>query len=92
MSALAKKQKDKAEEYLSEGEKLLNKKGGWFGGGSKERNMEDATELFLQAANAFKVGGFSQEAGDTYCRVGEIQRDKLGNANEAAKCYSQAGT
>jgi alpha-soluble NSF attachment protein len=90
MSAMAKKQKQKAEDYMSEADKLLNKKS-WFSSG-RERNTEDAAELFMQAANAYKVGGFNQEAGDTYMKAGDLHRDKLSNNNEAAKCFSQAGT
>lgn len=90
MSAVAQKQKQKALDFLAEADKLLTKKT-WFSTG-KERNTEDAAELTMQAANAYKVGGFNQEAGDTYMRAGELHRDKLSNNNEAAKCFSQAGT
>lgn len=86
---MAKKQKQKAEDYISEAEKLLAKKS-WFSS-SKERNQEEAAELFMQAANAYKVGGLNQEAGDTYVKTGEIYRDKVGNVSEASKCFSQAG-
>lgn len=90
MSAMAQAQKKKAEEYLAEAEKALAKKS-WFST-SKERNQEDAAELFLQAANAYKVGGLAQEAGSMYVKVGELYRDHLKNTNEAAKAFSQAGT
>lgn len=89
MSAMAKAQKAKAEEYLAEAQKTLSKRS-WFGSG-KERNQEDAAELILQAANAYKVGGLQQEAGDAYSRAGGIYRDELKNPNEAAKCFSNAG-
>lgn len=89
MSLVAKKQKEKAEEFVAQAEKVLSKKS-WFSS-SKERNQEDAAELYMQAANAYKVGGMNQEAGDMYVKVGEIQRDNLGNAGEAAKCFGQAG-
>lgn len=89
MSAMAKKQKQKAEDFLAEADKLLNKKS-WFSSG-RERNAEEAAELYMQAANAYKVGGLNQEAGDTYVKAGEMHRDKLANNNEAAKCFSQAG-
>jgi alpha-soluble NSF attachment protein len=89
MSAMASAQKKKAIAYLEEAEALLAKKG-WFSG-SKERNQEDAAELYMQAANAYKVGGLNQEAGDTYVKAGKLYRDSVGNPNEAAKCYSQAG-
>ena len=86
---MAQKQKAKAEELLAEAAKTLSKKS-WFGS-SKERNAEDAVELYLQAANAYKVGGMSQEAGDTYSKAGEMHRDILKNEGEAAKAFSQAG-
>ena len=86
---MAKKQKQKAEEYLAEADKLLNKKS-WFSSG-RERNTEESAELLMQAANAYKVGGFSQEAGNTYVKAGELYRDKLASNNEAAKCFTQAG-
>ncbi|GKY94747.1 hypothetical protein MPSEU_000440100 [Mayamaea pseudoterrestris] len=89
MSAMAQKQKVKAEELLAEAAKTLVKKS-WFGS-NKERNAEDAVELYMQAANAYKVGGMSQEAGETYCKAGELHRDVLKNEGEAAKAYSQAG-
>jgi hypothetical protein len=89
MSAVAQKQKQKAVDFLAEADKLLNKKS-WFSSG-KERNAEEAAELMMQAANAYKVGGFNQEAGATYVKAGELHRDKLSNNNEAAKCFSQAG-
>ena len=90
MSALAKAQKAKALDFVSQAEATLAKKS-WFSS-SKERNQEDAAELYMQAANAYKVGGFNHEAGDIYKTAGAIYRDKLNNPNEAAKCYSQAGT
>lgn len=90
MSALAKTQKAKALDFVSQAEATQAKKS-WFSS-SKERNQEDAAELYMQAANAYKVGGFNHEAGETYKTAGALYRDKLSNPNEAAKCYSQAGT
>ena len=89
MSAMAKAQKAKALEYTAQAEKCLSKKS-WFSS-SRERNHEDAAELLMQAANAYKVGGLMNEAGVTYSRVGEIYRDTLSNPNEAAKAFSNAG-
>ena len=89
MSAMAKAQKKKAQEYESAAEKLLAKKS-WFSS-SRERNQEEAAETLLQAANAYKVGGLNQEAGGVYMRVGEIYQSQLSNNNEAAKAYTQAG-
>ncbi len=89
MSLMAQKQKDKAQEYLSQAESTLSKKA-WFASG-RERNQEDAAELYMQAANAFKVGGLNHEAGTTYVKAGELYRDMLKNVNEASKCFQQAG-
>ena len=87
MSALAKTQQKKAKEYEATADKLLAKKS-WFGG--KEKNQEDAAEALMQAANAYKVGGLTHEAGTTYNRVGDLYRG-IGQNAEAAKAYSQAG-
>ena len=89
MSALAKTQKAKALDFVAQAEATLNKKS-WFSS-SKERQTEDACELYMQAANAYKVGGLSHEAGDIYLKAGQLYRDKLSSGSEAAKCYSQAG-
>jgi alpha-soluble NSF attachment protein len=89
MSAMAQAQKKKAVAYEAEAEAMLAKKG-WFSS-SRERNQEDGAELYMQAANAYKVGGLNQEAGETYVKAGKLYRDSVGNPNEAAKCFSQAG-
>jgi alpha-soluble NSF attachment protein len=88
MSALAKTQKIKADDLTAQAEAALAKRS-WFS--SKERNQEEAAELYLQAANAYKVGGCFQEAGTAYVKAGELYRDSLQNQGEAAKCFSQAG-
>lgn len=85
---MAKAQKGKAEAFISEAEGLLSKKS-WFSS-SKERNQEDAAEIYEKAANAYKVGTFNQEAGDAYRKAAEIH-DKLSNFNEASKCLNNAG-
>jgi alpha-soluble NSF attachment protein len=89
MSTLAKAQKAKGDGFMLEAKKTLNKSA-WFSS-SKERKFEDAAELYEQAANAFKVGGFHQEAGDAYTEAAKLYRDSLGNMNDASKCLSKAG-
>lgn len=88
MSAIALSQKRKAEEFLSQADKVLSKSG-WFT--NKDRKNEDAVELLEKAANAYKVGGFHHEAGDVYTRAASIHRDELKNYNEASKCLTNAG-
>lgn len=90
MSAMKKAQKAKAEAFITEAEGLLSKKS-WFSS-SKERNAEDAAETFEKAANAFKVGGLNQEAGDTYVKAAELYRDRLSDYNHASKAFNNAGT
>ena len=86
---MAAAQKKKAVAYVDEAEKTLTKKS-WFSS-NKERNQEDAAELYMQAANAYKVGGLNQEAGDSYVTAGKLYAESLASPNEASKCYSQAG-
>ena len=86
---MSKAQKAKAEAYVKEAEGLLSKKG-WFSS-SKERNAEDAAESFEKAANAYKIGGLNQEAGDSYVKAAELYRDKLSDFNNASKSLNNAG-
>lgn len=69
---------------------MLAKKS-WFSS-SKERNAEEAAETFEKAANAYKVGGLNQEAGDAYVKAAELYRDKLSDFNNASKVFNSAGT
>ena len=89
MSAMAKAQKGKGDAFVQEAEALLNKKS-WFSS-SKSRNVEDAAEIYEKAANAYKVGGLNQEAGDAYSKAAELYRDKLSDFNSASKALNNAG-
>ena len=88
MSAMAQKQKAKGDAFMADAEKKLTKSS-WFT--SKEKKYEEAAELMEQAANAYKVGGLNQEAGEAYRRAAEIHRDQLTNLNEASKDMANAG-
>mmetsp|Transcript_10536 Transcript_10536/g.24969 ORF Transcript_10536/g.24969 Transcript_10536/m.24969 type:complete len:314 (-) Transcript_10536:485-1426(-) len=90
MSAMAKAQKAKAAVFVKEAEALLSKKS-WFSS-SKERNAEEAAESFEKAANAYKVGGLNQEAGDTYTKAAELYRDVLSDFTHASKAFNNAGS
>lgn len=87
---MAKVQKGKAEAFIAEAEGLLSRRS-WFSS-SKERNAEDAAEVFEKAANAYKVGGLNQDAGDIYAKVAELYRDRLSDFNNASKAFNNAGT
>lgn len=90
MSALASAQRKKAIEFQTQATAALQKKS-WFASG-RERNQEEAAELYQQAANAYKVGGFGHEAGLAYTEAAKLYRDALKNPVEASKCFSSAGT
>lgn len=79
----------KGQAFITEAEALLSKKS-WFSS-SKERNTEEAAETFEKAANAFKVGGLNQEAGNAYARAAELYRDRLSDFNHASKAFNSAG-
>lgn len=89
MSLMANNQKKKALEFISNAQKALSKKA-WFASG-RERNAEDAAELMMQAANAYKVGGWHHDAGTAYMKAAKIYQITLSMSNEASKCFSQAG-
>jgi alpha-soluble NSF attachment protein len=86
---MAKAQKGKGDEFVKQAKSMLAKKS-WFS--SKERSQEEAAETYEQAANAYKVGGLNQEAGDSYITAAEIYRDKLSDFSSASKCLNSAGT
>jgi len=87
---ITKQQKLKAETFLNEAESTLGKRT-WFAS-STERKYEDAAECYDKAANAFKIGGFHQEAGDAYTKSAEIYNTNLKNVSEACKALSNAGS
>ena len=89
MSAVAKQQKVKGISFLAEADKTLAKRT-WLAG-SSEQKYEDAAELYQKAANAFKVGGYTNEAGDAYSKASKLYQDKLKNGMEASKCLTESG-
>mmetsp|Transcript_6366 Transcript_6366/g.9661 ORF Transcript_6366/g.9661 Transcript_6366/m.9661 type:complete len:313 (+) Transcript_6366:131-1069(+) len=89
MSAISRQQRVKGEAYLSEAEQRLGKKT-WLSS-SSEQKYEDGAELYQKAANAFKVGGFFQEAGEAYSKAANIYQNKLKNGMEASKNLTESG-
>lgn len=89
MSALSQAQRSKGDTFLQEAESTLSKST-WLAS-STERKYEDAAESFTRAANAYKVGGWNDEAGAAYKRAAELYKDKLNSLGEASKCLSDAG-
>ena len=89
MSAISKAQRTKGDTFRKEAEATLSKST-WFAS-STERKFEDAAESLTRAANAYKVGGWNDEAGSAYKRAAELYKDKLNSLGEASKCLSDAG-
>uniref|UniRef100_A0A6U5JA08 Alpha-soluble NSF attachment protein n=1 Tax=Corethron hystrix TaxID=216773 RepID=A0A6U5JA08_9STRA len=63
----------KAEEYISQAEKSLNK----FSFFSSTAKYEDAAELYAKAANTFKVAQMWSEAGKAYMTAADLYLTKL---------------
>ncbi|PVD26723.1 hypothetical protein C0Q70_14401 [Pomacea canaliculata] len=59
-----------------------------FGGGSSKQ--EEAAELYVRAANAFKMAKKWSMAGEAFCRAAELQL-ALGSKHEGATHYVDAG-
>jgi alpha-soluble NSF attachment protein len=81
----------KARQKLAEAEKKGKKSGGLFsflggGGGSNE-----ATDLYVQAANLFKVAKNWSAAGDAFVRAAEIHGSQGDAKHDCASNYSDAG-
>ncbi|KAL3873304.1 hypothetical protein ACJMK2_036440 [Sinanodonta woodiana] len=84
-------QEQKGNEYMAEAEKKLKSSQGFFnslfGGSSK---IEDAAELFVRAANAYKMAKKWPAAGDAFCRAATLQL-QLNSRHDAATQYVDAG-
>eukprot|EP01083_Nonionella_stella_P269143 910353_1 len=89
MSAISKQQRVKGESFRAEAEKTAAKKT-WFST-SSEQKYEDAAELYQKSGNAFKVGGFFKEAGDSYNMAADLYKNKLKNGMEASKNLTETG-
>ncbi|KAK3595950.1 hypothetical protein CHS0354_032463 [Potamilus streckersoni] len=84
-------QEQKGNEYMAEAEKKLKSSQGFFnslfGGSSK---IEEAAELFVRAANAYKMAKKWPAAGNAFCRAATIQL-QLNSRHDAATQYVDAG-
>lgn len=81
----------KGQQFIEEAEKKLKSSKGFFGslfGGSNK--TEEAAELFIRAANAFKMAKKWPAAGQCFCRSAQLQLE-LGSRHEAATHYVDAG-
>uniref|UniRef100_A0A1W7RA28 Alpha-soluble NSF attachment protein n=1 Tax=Hadrurus spadix TaxID=141984 RepID=A0A1W7RA28_9SCOR len=81
----------KAIQYVSEAEKKLRSTQGFFGslfGGSSK--VEEACELYVRAANMFKMAKKWSAAGSAFCDAASLHL-KCGSRHDAAICYVDAG-
>lgn len=82
---------DKAIELVSQAEKKVKSSqgflGGLFGGASK---LEDATELYIQAGNSFKMAQKWSAAGKAFMEAANLQIN-LQSKHEAGQRYVDAG-
>lgn len=84
-----KSQLKKAEGFKAEAAAKLNERT-WFSS-STEQKYEDAADLYLKAANAYKVGTFPIEAAQMYSEAADIYLGKLKQNNEASRALMDAG-
>ncbi|EME48651.1 hypothetical protein DOTSEDRAFT_67628 [Dothistroma septosporum NZE10] len=64
--------------------------GGFSLFGGKTEKLENAVELYTQAANAFRMQKSGKEAGQAFERAAEIQSGKLSEPDDAANTLTEA--
>ncbi|XP_028395942.1 alpha-soluble NSF attachment protein-like [Dendronephthya gigantea] len=81
----------KAAELMAEADRKLKSSqgflGGFFGGGTKK---EEAADLYVRAANTYKLAKNWSGAGNAFCQAAQIQLNFLANKHEAATQYIDA--
>ncbi|OWF43827.1 alpha-soluble NSF attachment protein-like [Mizuhopecten yessoensis] len=82
---------EKAQHLLMDAEKKEKASVGFFASlfGSQTK-LEDAAELYVRAANMFKMGKKWAEAGSSFCKAALLQL-KVGSNHQAATDYVDAG-
>lgn len=84
-------QEKKARDFITQAEKKIKSSqsffGGMFGGAAK---LEDAADLYVRAANMYKVAKKWREAGEAFCDAAAIQM-KLEVRHEAGSQLVEAG-
>lgn len=85
----------KGMQLLQEAERKLKTSKGFFGGlmsslGGSNTKHEEAADLYVRAANAFKMAKKWSMAGEAFCKAAELQL-LLGSKHEGATHYCEAG-
>jgi alpha-soluble NSF attachment protein len=81
----------KGNQYLAEAQKKLKSSQGFFGGllGGSSR-QDEAVELYIRAANSFKMAKKWNAAGRAFCEAADLHL-KNGNKHDAGTAYVDAG-
>lgn len=69
---------------------LAGASGGWSLFGAKEDKLMGAVDMYIAAANAFKMQKADREAGQTFEKAAQIQNSKLNEPDDAANTYMDA--
>lgn len=64
--------------------------GGFSFFGGKTQKLEEAAELYTQAANAFRLQKDGKAAGQAFERAAQIQQQKLNEPDDAANTLTEA--
>ncbi|KAL1881976.1 hypothetical protein VTK73DRAFT_3305 [Phialemonium thermophilum] len=76
---------------LQKADKALQAASGGFSFfGGREEKYQNACDLYIQAANAFRMQNLNREAGQAFEKAAKIQTDKLNEADDAANTLVDA--
>jgi len=85
-------EEERANAFMEEADRKLESSKSFFGslfGGGKAK-IEDACELYLRAANAFKMAKKWSAAGSAFDKVAKLQLEQLQSKHESATQYVEA--
>lgn len=82
----------KAREFVEQADKKIKSAQSFFGGlfGGSATKLEDAADLYIRAANSYKVAKKPKAAGAAFCRAADLHL-QLETKHEAATNLSDAG-
>ncbi|KAI8482637.1 PREDICTED: alpha-soluble NSF attachment protein-like [Branchiostoma belcheri] len=83
---------EEAQQLMIQAEKKVKSSQGFFGSlfGGGSTKLEDAADMYVRAANMFKVAKKWSAAGNAFCEAAKLQI-QLNSKHEAATCFVDAG-
>ncbi|OKL62034.1 putative vesicular-fusion protein sec17-like protein [Talaromyces atroroseus] len=69
---------------------LQSASGGFSFFGGRTEKLENAADLYIQAANAFRVQKLNREAGQAFEKAAAVQKNNLNEPDDAANSLSEA--